>query len=93
LNVPKDKKNSKRLFLLDTNVLIHDPSALFQFQEHDIYLPMVVLEELDGGKKGLTDAARNVRQTNRYLEGLVEKIIDSGNRYFSGVTSYPPSLF
>lgn len=81
MNVPKDKINSKRLFILDTNVLIHDPTALFQFQEHDIYLPMVVLEELDGGKKGLTDAARNVRQTNRYLEGLMEKIFVFGAGY------------
>jgi PhoH-like ATPase len=42
----------KRLFVLDTNVLMHDPTALFRFQEHDIYLPMVVLEELDNNKKG-----------------------------------------
>lgn len=93
MNVPKDKKNSKRLFLLDTNVLIHDPSALFQFQEHDIYLPMVVLEELDGGKKGLTDAARNVRQTNRYLEGLVEKSLTAGIDIFQGLPLTPPHYF
>ncbi len=88
--MPKDKTNSKRLFLLDTNVLIHDPTALFQFQEHDIYLPMVVLEELDGGKKGLTDAARNVRQTNRYLEALVEKSLASGIDIFTGLPITPP---
>ncbi len=90
MNVPKDKINSKRLFILDTNVLIHDPTALFQFQEHDIYLPMVVLEELDGGKKGLTDAARNVRQTNRYLEGLMEKSLSSGQDIFKGLALIPP---
>ena len=61
----------KRLFVLDTNVLMHDPSALFRFNEHDIYLPMVVLEELDNGKKGLSEVARNVRQTNRYLDELL----------------------
>jgi PhoH-like ATPase len=44
--VKKDIRG-KRLFVLDTNVLMHDPTALFRFQEHDIYLPMVVLEELD----------------------------------------------
>ena len=39
----------KRLFVLDTNVLMHDPTALFRFQEHDIFLPMVVLEEMEPG--------------------------------------------
>jgi PhoH-like ATPase len=62
----------KRLFVLDTNVLVHDPTALFRFKEHDIYLPMVVLEELDQGKKGLSDTARNIRETNRYLDALIK---------------------
>jgi PhoH-like ATPase len=61
----------KKLFVLDTNVLMHDPAALFRFQEHDIFIPMVVLEELDHGKKGLTDVARNVRQVSRFLDGLI----------------------
>ncbi len=60
-----------RLFVLDTNVLMHDPSALFRFQEHDIFLPMVVLEELDNGKKGLSEVSRNVRQVSRYIDQLV----------------------
>ena len=46
--------NHKRLFVLDTNVLMHDPSAIFRFQEHDIFIPMMVLEELDHAKKGTT---------------------------------------
>ena len=46
----------RRLFVLDTNVLMHDPTAIFRFQEHDVYLPMVVLEELDANKKGLSEA-------------------------------------
>ncbi len=61
----------KRLFVLDTNVLMHDPTALFRFEEHDIFLPMVVLEELDAGKKGLTETARNVRQVSRFLDELL----------------------
>jgi len=61
----------KRLFVLDTNVLMHDPSALFRFAEHDIFLPMVVLEELDRGKKGMSEVARNVRQASRFLDDLV----------------------
>ncbi len=62
---------SKRLFILDTNVLMHDPSALFRFAEHDIFLPMVVLEELDNNKKGTSEVARNVRQASRFLDELV----------------------
>ncbi|HMN21525.1 MAG TPA: PhoH family protein [Ottowia sp.] len=60
----------KRLFVLDTNVLLHDPMALFRFEEHDIFLPMVVLEELDAHKKGTTEVARNGRQTSRLIDAL-----------------------
>jgi PhoH-like ATPase len=60
-----------RLFVLDTNVLLHDPISLFRFEEHDIFLPMIVLEELDGHKKGMTEVARNGRQTSRTLDALV----------------------
>ena len=59
-----------KLFVLDTNVLMHDPSSLFRFEEHDIYLPMIVLEELDGHKKGMTEVARNARQASRSLDAL-----------------------
>ncbi len=61
----------RRLFILDTNVLMHDPTAVFRFQEHDIYLPMQVLEELDHAKKGVSEVARNVRQASRFLDDLV----------------------
>ena len=57
--------------MLDTNVLMHDPTAIFRFDEHDIYIPMIVLEELDAGKKGLSEAARNVRQVSRFLDELM----------------------
>jgi PhoH-like ATPase len=59
-----------KLFVLDTNVLMHDPMSLFRFEEHDIYLPMIVLEELDGHKKGMTEVARNARQASRSLDAL-----------------------
>jgi PhoH-like ATPase len=59
-----------KLFVLDTNVLLHDPMCLFRFEEHDIFLPMIVLEELDGHKKGVTEVARNARQTSRTLDAL-----------------------
>jgi PhoH-like ATPase len=63
-------KNTK-LFILDTNVLMHDPTSLFRFEEHDVCLPMFVLEELDNKKKGMTEVARNARQASRFLDELV----------------------
>jgi PhoH-like ATPase len=77
------RENDKTcLFLLDTNVLMHDPTAIFRFQEHDIFLPMVVLEELDHAKKGLSEVARNVRQVSRFLDQLLSNAdkgeIDAG---------------
>jgi PhoH-like ATPase len=68
---PAKPEVERRLFVLDTNVLMHDPTAIFRFQEHDVYLPMVVLEELDSNKKGLSEASRNVRQTSRFLDDLM----------------------
>ena len=59
-----------KLFVLDTNVLLHDPMSLFRFEEHDVYLPMITLEELDGHKKGMTEVARNARQVSRDLDQL-----------------------
>ena len=56
--------------MLDTNVLMHDPTSLFRFEEHDIYLPMITLEELDGHKRGMTEVARNARQVSRDLDAL-----------------------
>jgi len=58
------------LFVLDTNVLMHDPTSLFRFEEHDVYLPMITLEELDGHKRGMTEVARNARQVSRDLDAL-----------------------
>ena len=63
----------RKIFVLDTNVLIHDPTALLRFHEHDVHLPIVVLEELDHAKVGMSEVARNVRQVSRMLDDLVEK--------------------
>jgi len=68
----KRPQGPTRLFVLDTNVLLHDPTCLFRFEEHDIFLPMIVLEELDAHKKGMTEVARNGRQTSRSLDALAE---------------------
>jgi PhoH-like ATPase len=62
----------RRLFVLDTNVLMHDPAALFRFKEHDLFIPMVVLEELDAGKKGTSEVARNARQASRFLDDVID---------------------
>ncbi|MGH6636602.1 MAG: PhoH family protein [Gammaproteobacteria bacterium] len=59
------------VFVLDTNVLLHDPASLFRFQEHDVYLPMVVLEELDAAKKGTSELARNAREVSRFIDDLI----------------------
>lgn len=67
-----DKANTgRKLFVLDTNILMHDPTAIYNFDEHDVYIPMVVLEELDNHKTGTSELARNVRQTNRFLVELM----------------------
>jgi PhoH-like ATPase len=64
----KSAQCGKKLFVLDTNVLMHDPTSLYRFEEHDVFLPMIVLEELDNHKKGMTEIARNVRQVSRMLD-------------------------
>src|SRR5271156_3184378 len=78
----RQSRQQRRIFVLDTNVLMHDPTAIFRFEEHDIYIPMTVLEELDAGKKGVSEAARNVRQVSRFLDELMKgaskKQIDRG---------------
>ena len=62
----------KRIYVLDTNVLMHDPTAIFKFEEHDVYLPMQVIEELDNAKKGTSEASRNARQVSRFINELIE---------------------
>jgi PhoH-like ATPase len=75
-----------RLYLLDTNVLMHDPTALFRFAEHDIFLPMIVLEELDRSKKGVSEVARNVRQASRFLGAMMKP----GDQLENGVALTEP---
>jgi len=65
-----------KLFVLDTNVLMHDPMCVFRFEEHDVYLPMITLEELDDHKKGMSEVARNARQVSRDLDALAASLAD-----------------
>src|SRR6202007_2128275 len=71
LRCPFAESMKKKIFVLDTNVLMHDPSALFRFEEHDLFIPMVVLEELDAAKKGTSEVSRNARQVSRILDDLM----------------------
>ena len=70
------KSKVKKLFVLDTNVLMHDPTSLFRFDEHDVYLPIATLEELDSNKRGLSDVSRNARQASRFLDEIVTGTIE-----------------
>lgn len=78
----------RRLYVLDTNVLMHDPMALFRFKEQDVFLPMVVLEELDAAKKGMSEVARNVRQVSRFLDDLI--VPCSAETIRAGIPLRPP---
>lgn len=68
-------RTNLKLFVLDSNVLMHDPTSLFRFQEHDAYIPMVTLEELDNNKKSMSEVARNARQSSRFLDEIVNSVI------------------
>src|SRR4051812_23941266 len=60
---------------------MHDPTSLFRFEEHDLFLPIITLEELDNHKTGMSEAARNARQTSRFLDELINRFkgdIDEG---------------
>ena len=80
--------DGKRLYVLDTNVLMHDPTALFKFEEHDVFLPMQVIEELDNGKKGNTEASRNARQVSRFINELIEE--QGADKIATGLKLRPP---
>jgi PhoH-like ATPase len=66
-----------KLFVLDTNVLMHDPTSVYRFEEHDVFLPIMTLEELDNHKKGMSEIARNARQVTRTLDEIVSSVDDA----------------
>ena len=69
--VSRKKSKIAKLFVLDTNVLLHDPTCLYRFEEHDVFIPIITLEELDAHKNGMSEVARNARQTSRFLDDIV----------------------
>jgi len=60
----------RKIFVLDTNILLHEPFAIYSFQEHDVIIPMTVLEELDRIKDSKRDVARDARVAIRAMENL-----------------------
>ncbi|MDA0190520.1 MAG: PhoH family protein [Proteobacteria bacterium] len=72
----KTEAKATKLFVLDTNVLMHDPTSLYRFEEHDVFLPIMTLEELDNNKKGMSEIARNARQATRTLDEIVSSAAD-----------------
>lgn len=74
---PKAAPNAVKLFVIDTNVLMHDPTSIFRFEEHDLYIPIMTLEELDNNKKGMSEVSRNARQMSRTLDQIVSGNDDS----------------
>lgn len=61
-----------KTYVLDTNVLLHDPNALFAFKNNTVVIPTVVLEEIDSFKNGMTELAKNARYVSRLLDNLRE---------------------
>ena len=86
----RTKKTSSliKLFVLDTNVLLHDPTSVYRFEEHDVFLPIMTLEELDNNKKGLSEVARNARQVTRVLDDIVSSHDDGIE---NGIELFGPS--
>ncbi len=82
------KVPTTKLFVLDTNVLMHDPTSLFRFEEHDIFVPIMTLEELDNHKKGMSEVARNARQASRLMDEIVSS---SDNGIAEGIPLLGPS--
>jgi len=69
--VISNHKSDNKVYVLDTNVLLHEPESIFKFEEHTVFIPLRVLEELDANKRGQRDTARNARQAHRYLDEIL----------------------
>ena len=64
---------NRNTFILDTNVLLHDPNAIYKFEEHEVLIPIVVVEEIDKFKRDQTEVGRNARTVSRILDREREK--------------------
>src|SRR5512137_693881 len=63
----------KKIYVIDTNVLVHDPEALLRFEDNEIVLPIAVIEELDGLKRGQGEIPTSVRQALRLIDSFREQ--------------------
>lgn len=63
----------KKIFILDTSVILYDPQAIFKFEDNTVVVPITVLEEMDRFKKDLTETGRNARHFSRYLDDIRKK--------------------
>lgn len=100
-------KKSKRTFVLDTNILVYDPNAIFNFAEHDVVIPMTVTEELEHLKNGEETRNYSARQASRTLMSFIKQVKPNeemweippqslgegkGNLIFMAFTGYPKML-
>src|SRR3989338_3009991 len=77
----------KKTFILDTNVLLHEPRALFSFEDNHVVIPIYVVEEIDNFKKELSELGRNARRVSHYLDELrTEGSLSKGVKLDSGGT-------
>lgn len=83
-------------YVLDTNVLLHDPKSLFHFEEHSVVVPIQVIEELDKFKKEASDRGQNARTSSRYLDKLRTRgslrdgvALSGGGKLYVDTTSFP----
>src|SRR3989338_5469448 len=67
------KMEKKKIFIIDTNVVLFDPHAIFKFAEHDVVIPLVVVEEVDKFKRDMTENGRNARTFSRVIDELRDK--------------------
>ncbi len=73
LHIPEDKKVTRKTFVIDTNVLVHDPTAIKKFKDNDVLIPLSVLEELDSLKRYTDEVGKNAREVIRYIDSLKEE--------------------
>ncbi|HOE91552.1 MAG TPA: PIN domain-containing protein, partial [Candidatus Cloacimonadota bacterium] len=69
-NLTAENIGTRKIFVLDTNVLIHNPESMFNFDNNVVVIPIVVIEEIDNFKKGLDEKGRNARQIGRNLDKI-----------------------
>ena len=81
--MPRKNSTDTKIYVLDTNILLHEPHAFLSFKEHDVVVPMTVLEELDYIKDSKKDVARDARVSLRTMEAILH--VASAEKMLAGV--------